>query len=59
MAELAELLRKSFWAQCSDISAVADLLDSIDGELGENSDYTRLVSRVARASEYFEPYCKE
>ncbi|MCY3656097.1 MAG: von Willebrand factor type A domain-containing protein [Chloroflexi bacterium] len=59
VAELAELLRKSFWAQCSDIAAVADLLDGIEGELGEDSDYTRLVSRVARASEYFEPYCKE
>ena len=58
-AEFAELLRKSFWAQCGDISAVGDLLDGVDGELGENSDYTRLVSRVARASEYFEPYCKE
>lgn len=59
VAEFAELLRKSFWAQCGDIAAVADLLDAINGELGEDSDYTRLVSRVARASEYFEPYCKE
>lgn len=59
VAEFAELLRKSFWAQCGGITAVADLLDTIDRELGENSDYTRLVSRVARASEYFEPYCKE
>ena len=57
-AEFAELMRKSFWAQCGDLSAVRDLLDDVDGELGENSDYTRLVSRVARASEYFEPYCK-
>ena len=58
MAEFAELLRKSFWAQCGDLVAVRDLLGGIDGELGENSDYTRLVSRVARASEYFEPYCE-
>ncbi len=58
MAEFAELLRKSFWAQCGDLAAVRDLLGGIDGELGENSDYTRLVSRVARASEYFEPYCE-
>ena len=59
VAEFAELLRKSFWAQCGDITAVGDLLDGVAGELGEDSDYTRLVSRVARASEYFEPYCKE
>ncbi|MYD65960.1 MAG: DUF3520 domain-containing protein [Chloroflexi bacterium] len=59
VAEFAELLRKSFWAQCGEISAVADLLDGIDDELGGDSDYTRLVGRVARASEYFEPYCKE
>ena len=58
VAELAELLRKSFWAQCGELSAVADLLDGIEDELGENSDYTRLVGRVARASEYFEPFCK-
>ena len=59
VSEFAELLRKSFWAQCGDISAVSDLLDGVDDELGENSDYTQLVSRVARASEYFEPYCTE
>ncbi len=57
-AEFAELMRKSFWAQCSDLSSVRNLLDGVGGELGENSDYTRLVTRVARASEYFEPYCK-
>ena len=59
VSEFAELLRKSFWAQCGDISAVSDLLDGVDDELGENSGYTQLVSRVARASEYFEPYCAE
>ena len=58
VAEFAELLRKSFWAQCGEVSAVADLLGGIEGELGEDSDYTRLVGRVARASEYFEPFCK-
>ena len=58
IAELAELLRKSFWAQCGSMSAVSDLLDGVSGELGESSDYTQLVSRVARASEYFEPYCQ-
>ena len=57
VAEFAELMRKSFWAQCGDLPAVRNLLDGVGGELGENSDYTRLVSRVARASEYFEPYC--
>ena len=59
IAELAELLRKSFWAQCSSTSAVSDLLDGVSGELGENSDYARLVSRVAEASEHFEPYCQQ
>ena len=56
-AEFAELLRKSFWAQCGSLDAVSDLLDGVRAELGEQRDYRELVRRVGAASELFEPYC--
>ena len=56
-AEFAELLRKSFWAQCGTIDAVSELLDGVRDDLGEQRDYRELVRRVSAASELFEPYC--
>ena len=56
-AEFAELLRKSFWAQCGSLDAVSELLDGASAELGEQRDYRELVRRVGAASELFEPYC--
>ena len=56
-AEFAELLRKSFWAQCGSIDAVSELLDGVSADLGEQRDYRELVRRVGAASELFEPYC--
>ena len=56
-AEFAELLRKSFWAQCGSLDAVSELLAGVRGELGEDRDYRELVRRVRAAAELFEPYC--
>ena len=56
-AEFAELLRKSFWAQCGSLDAVSELLDDTSAELGEQRDYRELVRRVGAAAELFEPYC--
>ena len=58
VAEFAELLRESFWAQCSDLDAVLELLDGIEGELGENRSYGELRELVISAGRHFEPYCK-
>ncbi|MXZ92623.1 MAG: DUF3520 domain-containing protein [Chloroflexi bacterium] len=58
VAEFAELLRESFWAQCSDLDAVLELLDGVEGELGENRSYGELRELVISAGRHFEPYCK-
>ena len=58
VAEFAELLRESFWAQCSDLDAVLELLDGVEGELGENRSYGELRELVINAGQHFEPYCK-
>lgn len=58
VAEFAELLRESFWAQCSDLDAVLELLDSAENELGENRSYGELRELVVSAGRHFEPYCK-
>ena len=56
-AEFGELLRESSWAQCGDLDAVLELLDGLEGELGENRSYQELRELVADASGYFEPTC--
>ena len=56
-AEFAELLRRSFWAQCGDLDGVEDLLATVASDLDENSTYRELRDLVARADQYFEPYC--
>lgn len=58
-AEFAELLRKSFWAQCGDLDAVLNLLDGVEPELGENRSYRELRNLVVDAGRHFEPYCKQ
>ena len=58
VAEFAELLRHSFWAQCGDLDAVTELLDTAAAELNENRSYRELRDLVAAAGEHFEPYCK-
>ncbi len=58
VAEFAELLRKSFWAQCGDLGAVSSLLDTVERELNGNISYRELRGLVKEADEYFEPYCK-
>ena len=58
-AEFAELLRESFWAQCGDLDAVLNLLDTVAGELGENQSYRELRDLVVDAGRYFEPTCKQ
>ena len=58
VAEFAELLRHSFWAQCGDLDAVTELLDTAAAELNENRSYQELRDLVAAAGEHFEPYCK-
>ena len=45
VAEFAELMRKSYWAQCGSIEAISDLLgDAVDGEL----EATALVASSTR-----------
>ena len=58
-AEFAELLRNSYWAQCGDLDAVSELLDTARAELGENRSYRELRQLVADAGRHFEPYCKQ
>ena len=57
-AEFAELLRHSFWAQCGDLDAVTELLDTAASELGENRSYHELRQLVSDAGRRFEPYCR-
>ena len=54
VAEFAELLRKSYWAQCSDLDAVAELLGDV--ELGDGG-VEQLRMMLVQAAD-FEPYCK-
>ena len=58
-AEFAELLRKSFYAQCGDLEAIAGLLDTAQSELDENRTYRELMGLVHEADRHFEPYCKK
>ncbi len=58
VAEFAELLRNSYYAQCNDLDSVAALLDSVQTELEENRSYHDLRDLVNQAGYYFEPYCK-
>ncbi len=57
-AEFAELLRESFWAQCSDLDSVAELLDGVEPDLGENRSYQELRRLVVEANRHFEPSCR-
>ena len=57
-AEFAELLRRSYWAQCGDLGSVTALLNTASAELGQDPDYGELRRMVAAASETFVPYCQ-
>ena len=56
-AEFAELLRKSYWAQCGSLDAVSELLAGLRAELRDHDGHATLARRVRAASELFEPYC--
>ena len=58
-AEFAELLRGSYWAQCSDLDAVTGLLDTVETQLGENRSYQESHHLVGQADSLFEPTCKQ
>ena len=58
-AEFAELLRNSYWAQCSDLDAVSALLDTLAPALGENRSYRELRDLVDAARPHFQPYCRQ
>ena len=58
-AEFAELLRGSVWAQCNDLDAVAESLDTVESDLNENRTYRELRDLVERADHYFEPTCQK
>ena len=58
-AEFAELLRKSFYAQCGDLGAVDNLLGTVESDLEENRTYRELRGLVDQAERLFEPFCKQ
>lgn len=39
VAEFAELLRHSYWAQCGELAAVTALLDTVSADLGREPGY--------------------
>ena len=53
-AEFAELLRKSYWAQCGSLDAVSALLAQLESP---GDDITLLLEMIDAASLSFEPYC--
>ena len=60
VVEFAELLRKSYWAQCgemTDVAGLLELMDSIEPEKDWNEDVANLRSMVQRAVSLFEPFC--
>ena len=55
VAEFAELMRRSYWAQCGGLDAVAGLLSGLESPDGDGGELSELVSAAA---ERFVPYCK-
>lgn len=54
VAEFAELMRLSYWAQCGSLESVAELLDSVSGDESES----KVVAAMLTAAEpLFEPFC--
>lgn len=57
VAEFAELMRRSYWAQCSDLAGVAELLGAgVDGDASGMDGKLEGMLSVAESS--FEPYCR-
>ena len=56
VAEFAELMGKSFWAQCGTVSAVSEALVGVDIPDGGDEELLKLLD-VAAAE--FEPYCQK
>ena len=54
VAEFAELMRKSYWAQCGTVLAVAELLSDVESSDGDGSGLERMLEV---ADGIFEPYC--
>jgi Ca-activated chloride channel family protein len=54
VAELAELMRRSYWAQCGSPADVLELLADVEGVDAPTEEFVALA-KVAEAS--FEPYC--
>lgn len=55
VAEFAELLRKSYWAQCGDIPSVVEALEGVATEDQKEDELSLLLEAAAGE---FEPYCK-
>ena len=57
VAEFAELMRRSYWSQCSDLAGVAKLLGAgVDGDASAMDKKLQVMLSVAESS--FEPYCR-
>ena len=54
VAEFAELARRSYWARCGSLEAVAEFLDSV---AVEDVSTELLLDLLERVEEDFEPYC--
>ena len=54
VAEFAEMLRSSFWAQCGDLGDVEALVEDVEIDDGGTDVLTKMLGQ----SEHFEPYCK-
>ena len=56
VAEFAELMGKSFWAQCGTVSAVSEALVGVDIQDGGDEELLKLLDV---AGTEFEPYCQK
>ena len=55
VAEFAELMGRSFWAQCGTVSTVSEALVGVDNEDGGDEELLKLLDAAAAQ---FEPYCQ-
>ena len=54
VAEFAELMRRSYWAQCSSVAVVSEQVDGLDFPGEDSADFGRMLDA---ASGLFESYC--
>ena len=57
VAEFAELMRRSYWAQCSDLAGVIELFGTGVGDDDSGMD-VKLEGMLSVAESSFEPYCR-